>query len=163
MKISSSVTFCAALRMVSGEQAASTWILYESGASEASEDAKALADSSKLPCLKRARASPAGAPAGVAGGAGVGVASGGGSGVGVAVVAGGGVAVVPAVGAVGAAGGAAVGAAAGANLIALIIPCHRAIGGNGKLVNYASGVERKARLLTHEQSIGQPRCKTEVA
>ena len=57
----------------------------------------------------------------------------------------------------------AVGAAAGANLIALIIPCHRAVGRSGKLVNYASGVERKARLLTHEQSIGQPRQKADVA
>ena len=123
----SSVTFCAALRMVSGEQAASTWILYEFGAAEASEDAKALADSSKLPCLKRARASPAGAPACGAGGAGgAGVASGGGSGVGVAVVAGGGVAVVPAAGAVGATVGAAVGETAGAGAAATVTGAERA-------------------------------------
>ena len=46
----------------------------------------------------------------------------------------------------------AVGAANGANPIWLIIPCHRAIGSDGRLVGYAGGLERKRWLLTHESS-----------
>ena len=46
----------------------------------------------------------------------------------------------------------AVGAANGANPIWLIIPCHRAIGSDGRLVGYAGGLERKRWLLTHENS-----------
>ncbi|ART80780.1 methylated-DNA--[protein]-cysteine S-methyltransferase [Oceanisphaera avium] len=45
----------------------------------------------------------------------------------------------------------AVGLANSRNPIALIIPCHRVIGANGKLVGYAGGIERKAWLLEHEQ------------
>jgi methylated-DNA-[protein]-cysteine S-methyltransferase len=45
----------------------------------------------------------------------------------------------------------AVGAANGANPIALIIPCHRVIGSNGKLTGYGGGLEMKARLLDFEQ------------
>lgn len=45
----------------------------------------------------------------------------------------------------------AVGAANGANPIALIVPCHRVIGSNGKLTGYAGGLEVKARLLDFEQ------------
>jgi methylated-DNA-[protein]-cysteine S-methyltransferase len=45
----------------------------------------------------------------------------------------------------------AVGAACGANPIWLVVPCHRAIGSDGRLVGYACGLERKAWLLHHEQ------------
>ncbi len=44
----------------------------------------------------------------------------------------------------------AVGAANGANPIWLIVPCHRAIGSDGRLVGYAGGIERKRWLLAHE-------------
>lgn len=44
----------------------------------------------------------------------------------------------------------AVGAANGANPIALIVPCHRVIGSNGKLTGYAGGLGLKAKLLMHE-------------
>ena len=45
----------------------------------------------------------------------------------------------------------AVGAANGANLIAVVVPCHRVIGANGKLTGYAFGVDAKERLLSLEQ------------
>ena len=41
----------------------------------------------------------------------------------------------------------AVGAACGANPIWLVVPCHRAIGSDGRLVGYAGGLERKGWLL----------------
>ena len=44
----------------------------------------------------------------------------------------------------------AVGAANGNNRIAIIIPCHRVIGKNGKLTGYGGGLERKEWLLRHE-------------
>ena len=44
----------------------------------------------------------------------------------------------------------AVGAANGANPLAIIVPCHRVIGSNGRLTGYAGGLERKAWLLRHE-------------
>jgi len=44
----------------------------------------------------------------------------------------------------------AVGPANGKNPIAIIIPCHRIIGSDGKLVGYAGGLERKKWLLLHE-------------
>ena len=44
----------------------------------------------------------------------------------------------------------AVGAANGANPIPLVLPCHRVIGKNGKLVGYGGGMDRKVWLLTHE-------------
>lgn len=47
----------------------------------------------------------------------------------------------------------AVGLANSRNPIALLIPCHRVIGANGKLVGYAGGLERKAWLLDHEQTL----------
>ena len=37
------------------------------------------------------------------------------------------------------------------NLIALIIPCHRVIGANGKLTGYAGGLDRKRYLLELER------------
>ena len=44
----------------------------------------------------------------------------------------------------------AVAAANGANAIALMIPCHRVIGSNNKLVGYAGGLPVKKRLLKLE-------------
>lgn len=44
----------------------------------------------------------------------------------------------------------AVGAANGANPIPLVLPCHRVIGKNGKLVGYGGGLSRKEWLLRHE-------------
>lgn len=46
----------------------------------------------------------------------------------------------------------AVGAANGKNPIALIIPCHRVNGANGKLTGYAFGIERKKLMQKMEQS-----------
>lgn len=45
----------------------------------------------------------------------------------------------------------AVGMANNKNPIAIIIPCHRVIGSNGKLVGYASGLGRKEALLALER------------
>jgi AraC family transcriptional regulator of adaptative response/methylated-DNA-[protein]-cysteine methyltransferase len=45
----------------------------------------------------------------------------------------------------------AVGAACGANPLAVIVPCHRAVGSDGKLTGYRWGVDRKRRLLEIEQ------------
>lgn len=45
----------------------------------------------------------------------------------------------------------AVGLANNRNPIAIIIPCHRVIGSNGKLTGYASGLDVKEFLLKHEQ------------
>lgn len=44
----------------------------------------------------------------------------------------------------------AVGMANNKNPIAIIIPCHRVIGSNGKLVGYAGGLGRKEALLALE-------------
>ena len=44
----------------------------------------------------------------------------------------------------------AVGRANSLNPIALVIPCHRVIGGDGSLTGYAGGIERKKWLLVHE-------------
>ena len=45
----------------------------------------------------------------------------------------------------------AVGTANGRNPIAIIVPCHRVIGADGKLTGYASGVAIKAQLLDLER------------
>ncbi len=45
----------------------------------------------------------------------------------------------------------AVGGAVGRNPITIIVPCHRVIGANGKLVGYAGGLEKKIKLLKHEK------------
>lgn len=47
----------------------------------------------------------------------------------------------------------AVGRANATNPIALIVPCHRVIGTNGKLTGYAGGLDLKDKLLTWERSI----------
>ncbi|MDQ4008929.1 MAG: methylated-DNA--[protein]-cysteine S-methyltransferase [Actinomycetota bacterium] len=46
----------------------------------------------------------------------------------------------------------AVGAANGRNPIAIVVPCHRVIGSQGKLVGYAGGLDRKQRLLNLESA-----------
>lgn len=46
----------------------------------------------------------------------------------------------------------AVGAANGRNPIAIVIPCHRVIGRNGKLTGYYGGIDLKEKLLTLEHS-----------
>jgi len=45
----------------------------------------------------------------------------------------------------------AVGAANGRNPLPIVVPCHRVIGADGKLVGYAGGLEIKKRLLGLEQ------------
>jgi methylated-DNA-[protein]-cysteine S-methyltransferase len=44
----------------------------------------------------------------------------------------------------------AVGHANGANPISVVLPCHRLIGSDGRLVKYGGGLERKRWLLRHE-------------
>ena len=46
----------------------------------------------------------------------------------------------------------AVGNANGKNPISIIIPCHRVIGSDGKLVGYGGGIEKKKWLLDFEQN-----------
>ncbi|MEN6325713.1 MAG: methylated-DNA--[protein]-cysteine S-methyltransferase [Syntrophomonas sp.] len=48
----------------------------------------------------------------------------------------------------------AVGQANNRNPIPIIIPCHRVIGANGKLVGYGSGLGIKAKLLELEKQYG---------
>lgn len=45
----------------------------------------------------------------------------------------------------------AVAQANGQNRIAILIPCHRIVGSNGKLTGYSGGIWRKERLLSLEQ------------
>jgi AraC family transcriptional regulator of adaptative response/methylated-DNA-[protein]-cysteine methyltransferase len=45
----------------------------------------------------------------------------------------------------------AVGTACGANLLAVVVPCHRVVGANGKLTGYRWGTERKRALLEMER------------
>lgn len=45
----------------------------------------------------------------------------------------------------------AVASANGMNRVSIIIPCHRVIGSDGKLVGYGGGLHRKEWLLAHEQ------------
>ena len=46
----------------------------------------------------------------------------------------------------------AVGMANNRNPIAIIVPCHRVVGANGKLVGYAGGMEQKEKLLHLEKT-----------
>jgi methylated-DNA-[protein]-cysteine S-methyltransferase len=48
-----------------------------------------------------------------------------------------------------------VGAANGRNPVSIIVPCHRVIGADGKLVGYGGGLQRKQTLLELEGS-GKP-------
>lgn len=48
----------------------------------------------------------------------------------------------------------AVGLANGQNPIAIIIPCHRVIGANGKLTGYGGGLPLKEKLLALERGQG---------
>lgn len=47
----------------------------------------------------------------------------------------------------------AVSSANGANAISIIVPCHRIIGSNGKLVGYAGGLSAKKKLLNLENAL----------
>ena len=47
----------------------------------------------------------------------------------------------------------AVAAANGANAISILVPCHRIIGSDGKLVGYAGGLNQKKKLLELEGAI----------
>ncbi len=47
----------------------------------------------------------------------------------------------------------AVGSANGRNPIAVVVPCHRVIGGNGKLTGYGGGLELKDKLLAWERQV----------
>jgi len=47
----------------------------------------------------------------------------------------------------------AVGAANGANPIAIVQPCHRVIGADGRLVGFGGGIPMKSWLLRHEGAL----------
>lgn len=47
----------------------------------------------------------------------------------------------------------AVASANGANAISIIVPCHRIIGSDGKMVGYAGGLAVKKKLLTLENAL----------
>ena len=47
----------------------------------------------------------------------------------------------------------AVGNANNKNSFAILIPCHRVIGSNNKMVGYAGGIFKKQVLLDHERSV----------
>ncbi|MFD1361334.1 methylated-DNA--[protein]-cysteine S-methyltransferase [Lentibacillus salinarum] len=44
----------------------------------------------------------------------------------------------------------AVGGAVNKNPFSIVVPCHRVIGSNGKMVGYGGGVDKKEFLLAHE-------------
>jgi O-6-methylguanine DNA methyltransferase len=50
----------------------------------------------------------------------------------------------------------AVAQANGANPIAILVPCHRVIGADGKLVGYGGKLWRKRWLLNHERHFAPP-------
>ncbi|MFP4166334.1 MAG: methylated-DNA--[protein]-cysteine S-methyltransferase [Opitutales bacterium] len=52
----------------------------------------------------------------------------------------------------GASGARAVARAVGANRLAIVLPCHRVVGADGKLTGYSGGLRRKRYLLNLEQS-----------
>ena len=47
----------------------------------------------------------------------------------------------------------AVGAANGRNPFCIVVPCHRLLGADGGLVDYAAGLEIKRRLIEHEAQV----------
>lgn len=48
----------------------------------------------------------------------------------------------------------AVGLANNANPIGIVVPCHRVIGADGRLVGFGGGMDRKRWLLSHESRAG---------
>jgi methylated-DNA-[protein]-cysteine S-methyltransferase len=46
----------------------------------------------------------------------------------------------------------AVGRAVSLNPVAIVVPCHRVIGADGRLTGYAGGLDRKRWLLAHERA-----------
>jgi len=50
----------------------------------------------------------------------------------------------------------AVGLANGANPLSIVVPCHRVVGSNGKLVGYGGGLKNKEWLLALEQANPNP-------
>ena len=51
----------------------------------------------------------------------------------------------------------AVGTACGSNLLAVVIPCHRVVGSEGRLTGYRWGVDRKRQLLELETATERPK------
>jgi methylated-DNA-[protein]-cysteine S-methyltransferase len=49
----------------------------------------------------------------------------------------------------------AVGGANSHNPVSIIVPCHRVIGNNGRLIGYRGGLKRKKWLLEHEHAFAQ--------
>jgi methylated-DNA-[protein]-cysteine S-methyltransferase len=49
----------------------------------------------------------------------------------------------------------AVGLANHANPVAIVVPCHRVVGGDGSLTGYGGGLDRKRWLLAHERPAGR--------
>ncbi|MEI6455643.1 MAG: methylated-DNA--[protein]-cysteine S-methyltransferase [bacterium] len=49
----------------------------------------------------------------------------------------------------------AVGGANSTNPVSIVVPCHRIVGSDGKLVGYAGGLWRKKWLLEHEHAFAQ--------
>ncbi len=57
----------------------------------------------------------------------------------------------------------AVGLANSLNPIAIVVPCHRVIGANGKLTGYAGGLDRKRWLLGHEGALPDEKAGGQMA
>jgi O-6-methylguanine DNA methyltransferase len=57
----------------------------------------------------------------------------------------------------------AVGAAGGANLVSLLVPCHRAVGADGRLHGFRWGLHRKAALLAMEDGLAHARVNASPA
>lgn len=50
----------------------------------------------------------------------------------------------------------------GANPIAIVIPCHRVLGSDGKLIGYSGGLWRKEWLLRHESTLAGTKKQLEI-
>ena len=57
----------------------------------------------------------------------------------------------------------AVGLANSLNPVAIVVPCHRVIGSNGKLTGYAGGLDRKQWLLRHEGALPEAAVEPQMA